>query len=457
MSLFVGGETRKNAIAYYRHSAEDKQENSVPLQREQAQQFADQHGIDIIHEEADEGKSGLTADGRPGFQRLFSEWILNPEAPTFDYILVLDVSRWGRFQDQDEPAHYEFLCKERGKRVIYVSRGFPRLDESPISQLEKPFQRIMAAQYSAELSDKVFKGCVRTSQQGYSNGGAASFGLARFLLDIDKKPVRVLRKGEHKCIANERVIFVPADDGTTQTVRDIFQYFVTDRLSLDRIVGTLNVSKVPSPKGEDWNKSKVIRILMNEAYAGTLVYNKTWNRLKKGHRKNPRSDWIKTENAIPAIIDKQTFELAKERLYWILPSKYKAGDRAVRRARKSILKELRSYLTRKDLDSTEAIRFARLIPVLYAARIIGSDNVGRWCFSIKENQRWFNKVLAVAVNPSGVEQIEKFFILPTTIFAPTGYFVVSDLSSSSYRVGTGEIEAEIEGLFAAARVRNKTE
>ena len=46
---------KKKAVAYYRHSAEDKQENSVPLQREQAQAFADKYGVEIIHEEADEG------------------------------------------------------------------------------------------------------------------------------------------------------------------------------------------------------------------------------------------------------------------------------------------------------------------------------------------------------------------------------------------------------------------
>ncbi|WKZ29443.1 MAG: recombinase family protein [Patescibacteria group bacterium] len=447
MSLF-GGVTRKKAVAYYRHSAEDKQENSVPIQREQVQRFADRHSIDIIHEEVDEGKSGLTA-GRPGFQRLFDEWVLNPEAPVFDFVLVLDVSRWGRFQDQDESAHYQFLCKKHGRPVVYLSRGLPKPDESPMAQMENPFHRIMAGQYSAELSDKVSKGCIRTSQQGYSNGGIACFGLARFLLDIDKKPVRVLRKGEHKCIANERVVFVPADDGTTQTVQDIFQYFVTRRLGLDRIVGMLNASEVRSPNGGTWNKTKIIRILMNEVYTGTLVYNKTWNKLKKGHRKNPRSEWIKTENAIPAIIDKQTFELAQERLYWILPSRCKAGERAIRKARKSVLKELRSYLVRKGLDSAEAIRFARMIPVLYAARTVGPDNIGRWCFLIKEHQRWFDRVLAVAVDTTGAEQVEKFFMLPTSAFAPTGYIVISDPLSSSYRVGPNEIENEVESLFVA--------
>jgi len=45
----------RKAVAYYRHSAQDRQENSVEIQREQVHQFAKQHSIEIIHEFADRG------------------------------------------------------------------------------------------------------------------------------------------------------------------------------------------------------------------------------------------------------------------------------------------------------------------------------------------------------------------------------------------------------------------
>jgi hypothetical protein len=35
-------------------------------------------------------------------------------------ILVLDVSRWGRFQDIDESAYYEFLCRRAGMQVGFL-------------------------------------------------------------------------------------------------------------------------------------------------------------------------------------------------------------------------------------------------------------------------------------------------------------------------------------------------
>ena len=55
------------AVAYYRHSAKDRQENSVAIQQELVQKWAGEHGVDIVHEFSDRGKSGLTAEGRDGF------------------------------------------------------------------------------------------------------------------------------------------------------------------------------------------------------------------------------------------------------------------------------------------------------------------------------------------------------------------------------------------------------
>ena len=146
MSLFSSVQ-RKRAIAYYRHSRKDSQENSVPIQKKYTEQFADAHTIDIIHEEADKGESGLTAN-RPGFQRLLNDWVMNPEAPDFDYVLVYNVSRWGRFQDLNEPAHYEYLCKLHGREVVYVSHGFRKEEDKLLSGIISSVERSEAAKKS---------------------------------------------------------------------------------------------------------------------------------------------------------------------------------------------------------------------------------------------------------------------------------------------------------------------
>ena len=53
---------RPRAVAYYRHSAQDRQENSIPIQREQVHQWAEKNGVEIIEEFEDAGKSGLNAE-----------------------------------------------------------------------------------------------------------------------------------------------------------------------------------------------------------------------------------------------------------------------------------------------------------------------------------------------------------------------------------------------------------
>lgn len=66
---------RFRAVAYYRHSARDRQENSVTIQQELVHKWAKENGVEIIHEFADRGKSGLTAEGRDAFNDMMENWV----------------------------------------------------------------------------------------------------------------------------------------------------------------------------------------------------------------------------------------------------------------------------------------------------------------------------------------------------------------------------------------------
>lgn len=63
------------AVAYYRHSAQDRQENSIPIQQDQVRAWALEHGVEIIREFCDAGRSGLTSEGRPAFMEMMEEWL----------------------------------------------------------------------------------------------------------------------------------------------------------------------------------------------------------------------------------------------------------------------------------------------------------------------------------------------------------------------------------------------
>jgi len=458
--LITSQQAPKKAISYYRHSAEDKQENSVAIQRQHTEKFAHEHNIEIIHEEADEGKSGLLAN-RPGFERLFNDWIENPQAPHFEYVLVYDVSRWGRFQDQDQAAYFAHLCKRQGKEVVYVSRGFPDATNQLISSLETSIQRYMAAEYSRQLSDKVFYGCVKVSEQGYSAGGTAVYGMTRQLIDVNKKPIRILNLGEHKQIANERVSFTPKNDDTTEVVKTIFNLFVKERYSIPDIVAYLGLKEISSANGKLWDRSKVIKILTDETYIGTRIYNKTWGRLKQKSHQNPRSEWIIVPNAFDSIIDEQLFKEAQGRLYWLLPSNWRKGINAIKRARKNIRNDIFQWLFNKGLTEVEAKKITWELPIIFSVKNEDKD-VSFWCFMITESTRRFDNALAISVVPGRKKVIDDFFLFSIKDFTSTNCLIFSKNSSLYHdaKMEGSRIEEKITQLIkqfkqSKLRYRNK--
>ncbi len=297
------------AVAYYRHSAQDRQENSVAIQQEQVQEWARTNGVEIIHEFSDRGKSGLTAEGRDAFKEMMDVWVKLRD--DFQFVLCLDVSRWGRFQDIDLSATYSAECKRHGKQVIYTTLGKPKHGDQ-LHQVYIQFERYRAAQYSKELSDKVFRGCVKISQQGYWAGGKPPYGFHRMLLDEARKPVQVLETGQRKSIQNQRVTLTTGDGQQVAAVRRIFREFTKTLRSAKEIAEGLNGDSIASPGGGPWNGAKVNRILINELYVGTLVYNRTTQKLKTPSRDNPKTDWIRTSGAFDPIVEQSVFDQAQD-------------------------------------------------------------------------------------------------------------------------------------------------
>lgn len=169
------------AAEYVRVST-DQQQYSIENQRATIAEYALLHKLEIVKTYADPARSGLDIEHRPGLQELLDD-VLKGRAD-FQSVLVYDVSRWGRFQDCDEAACYEFLCKRAGIKVHYCAEPFSN-DGTPLSVLLKAVKRAMAAEYLRELSAKVCAGQRRIASTGLKMGGRAGFGLRRLLLDAD--------------------------------------------------------------------------------------------------------------------------------------------------------------------------------------------------------------------------------------------------------------------------------
>ncbi len=151
------------AAEYVRMSTEHQQ-YSTENQADKIREYAAHRGIEIVKTYADAGKSGLNIGGRLALQQLIKDVEAGPV--DFQMILVYDVSRWGRFQDADESAYYEYICRRAGIDVTYVAEQFEN-DGSPVSTIVKGVKRAMAGEYSRELSAKVFAGQCRLIELGY--------------------------------------------------------------------------------------------------------------------------------------------------------------------------------------------------------------------------------------------------------------------------------------------------
>jgi DNA invertase Pin-like site-specific DNA recombinase len=295
------------AAEYVRMSTEH-QKYSTENQSEVIRRYAAARGIDIVKTYADEGKSGLSIDGRDALKHLIED--VESGRANFEIILVYDVSRWGRFQDADESAYYEYICKRAGITVQYCAEQFEN-DGSPVSTIVKGVKRAMAGEYSRELSAKVFAGQCRLIELGFRQGGPAGYGLRRSLIDHSGALKGELCRGEHKSIQTDRVVLVAGPATEVAVVREIYRHFVEDLIPERQIADDLNARGITNELGHPWTRGTVHQMLINEKYIGNNVWNRVSFKLKKKRVRNHPDMWIRSEAAFPAIVDPHLFEAAQ--------------------------------------------------------------------------------------------------------------------------------------------------
>jgi DNA invertase Pin-like site-specific DNA recombinase len=300
-------EKASRAAQYVRMST-DHQRYSVQNQAAAIAVYAAQHNLTIVRTYGDEGRSGLRISNRSGLIDLIKD-VCSGRAD-FDHVLVYDVSRWGRFQDIDESAHYEFLCRKAGIKIAYCAEQFDN-DGSVMSSIVKNIKRVMAAEYSRELSVKVHAGACRVAGMGFRSGATPSYGLRRELVDKNGESKGSLNKGERKHLQTDRVVLRPGPRHEVRIVNRIFHQFVVERKSQAAIARQLNLEQVPNHREKPWTPWMVHYLLQNENYIGNIVYNRSSYRLRQAKRSNPSELWIRTRGAVNPIVDQGLFSKAQ--------------------------------------------------------------------------------------------------------------------------------------------------
>jgi DNA invertase Pin-like site-specific DNA recombinase len=354
------------AAAYVRMST-DHQDLSIGMQLDAIRDYSLINGIELVDVYEDAAKSGLRITNREGMKRLIRDVMEVPRP--FDIVLVYDVSRWGRFQDIDAAAYYEYTCRLHGVSVVYVKESFGAKQDA-MTALLKTIKRAMAAEYSRELGMKCRDGQDRAIRLGFQVGPLPPLGLTRVAVDrLGKR--RLLGRKQPKGSQAERVAWVHGPQWEVDLVRRIFQMYAAEGGSLKSVARQLQYEGVLTGSGQRFTNDTVSLLLRNEAFIGNFVWGRAY-RQKKNHQRETRADGVIEPIISRALWDTVQCKLQRCRF------KRRTNDQLLEALRRQL--EKNPLLSQVDLERTgmpSKETYNRAFGSLQAAMRLAGRDVGK--------------------------------------------------------------------------------
>lgn len=250
------------AVAYARYSSSGQREESIEGQLREIHAFAEQRGFRIIKEYSDKALTGRS-DRRPEFQRM----IADSSKHQFQAVIVWKTDRFSR--NRYDSAVYKRKLSKNGVQVFYVREAIP---DGPSGIVVEAVLEGFAEFYSASLSENV--------KRGYYDSALKHKTLGRLVLGYRKSADDTFE----------------IDPETAPIIRKIFTDY-KDGKTMKEIYTDLNAAGYKTTTGGRFNKSSLHRILNNEKYIGVYEFQD-----------------IRDEDAIPALVDRQTWDICQRRL-----------------------------------------------------------------------------------------------------------------------------------------------
>lgn len=302
-----------NVAIYVRLSDEDRnkqfetdESESIQNQKSMLSDFCKERNWEIYDIYCDEDYSG-TDSARPEFNRMLKDC----ERGRIDTVLCKSQSRFSRDMEVIEKyIHNKFI--EWDVRFIGVVDHADTADVS--NKKSRQINGLVNEWYLEDVSENIRKTLQHKREKGEFTGSFAPYGYS---IDPENK--------------NHLVI----DKNVAPIVKDIFNWYVQG-WGYRKIVMELNRRGIPSPalyKEQNcsnfvslneknsssrglWTHPTIFTIIRNETYIGMLVQGKSHNvsYKNKKRKKAPKEDWIIVPNTHEAIIDKEIWDKAQERI-----------------------------------------------------------------------------------------------------------------------------------------------
>jgi len=296
----------KLAAIYARVSSErQKEDKTIASQTSSLREYAQTHGYSVPESWVfeDEGYSGATLS-RPGLERL-RDLIAEGQVQV---VLVYGPDRLSR-----KYAYQVLLLEEfhrQGVETVFL-QGVSA--QTPEERLLVQFQGMIAEYERAQIVERSRRGKRHRAKAGCVNVlSGAPYGY------------RYLKKTD----ATDACYVI--DEAQAAVVREVFDWYTVEGLSIGAIVRRLNERGVPTRFDKSqWERSKVWAMLRNPAYAGRAAFGKTeraerkritrplrqkggFSKRSSANRERPKDQWIGVP--VPALVSEEVFARAEEKL-----------------------------------------------------------------------------------------------------------------------------------------------
>ena len=316
----------KIAIGQCRVSKGDKEEIENSLRSQKSEILTLAKTLGIREEQIDwfiEDEARSSYQDRANWELFENKISAACKDSNIAYFLSYSQERFCR--NSRRSKQYKDKLRKSGIKIRFVT-GDVKDPNSIEGFVQEQTGEMFAQMYSMKVSNDTLRGCkenarTRDKEKGYiyQNGGSAPFWLMP-----QKVTIGVNKYGEdiHKTIWVENTTSHIATINGKQVVKTLWNWgkyiFIELRLkqglSYAQIASFANSIRLPITRNSAFvRKNTLSEQAKNECLYGTSIYNRRHynNNHKKGSLK-PVSEWIIEENAMPALLTKEQYDMLQD-------------------------------------------------------------------------------------------------------------------------------------------------